>query len=88
MRAEQVKALGLKRISDLTKRSTEKQSTLRIALSSEFKTRTDGWPMLVQTYDLKVNPGKVLEHGLAYDALVRGDADLVDAYSTDAAIKQ
>jgi osmoprotectant transport system permease protein len=27
-----------------------------------------------------------LEHGLAYDALARGDVDIVDAYSTDAAI--
>jgi osmoprotectant transport system permease protein len=33
-----------------------------------------------------VKAGKVLEHGLAYDALVRGDADIVDAYSTDATI--
>jgi osmoprotectant transport system permease protein len=28
----------------------------------------------------------VLEHGLAYDALARGDVDIVDAYSTDAAV--
>lgn len=32
--------------------------------------------------------GKVLEHGLAYDALARGNVDIVDAYSTDAAITQ
>lgn len=88
MRAEQAKALGLKRISDINKLSNEQQSALRIALSPEFKTRDDGWSTLVQVYDLKVRPGKVLEHGLAYDALVRGDADIVDAYSTDAAIGQ
>lgn len=88
MRAEQAKALGLKRISDINKLSNEQQSALRIALSPEFKTRDDGWSTLVQAYDLKVRPGKVLEHGLAYDALVRGDADIVDAYSTDAAIGQ
>ena len=88
MRAEQAKALGLKRISDITQLSTKQQSALQIALSPEFKTRADGWSTLVQAYDLKVKPGKVLEHGLAYDALVRGDADIVDAYSTDAAIEQ
>ena len=86
MRAEQARALGLRRISDITNLAAEHQSTLRIALSPEFKTRTDGWPALVQIYDLKIKPGKVLEHGLAYDALARGDADIVDAYSTDAAI--
>jgi osmoprotectant transport system permease protein len=86
MRPEQASKLGIKRISDITNLSTEQQSTLRIALSPEFKTRSDGWSALIQAYDLKIKPKKVLEHGLAYDALVRGDVDIVDAYSTDAAI--
>ncbi|CAM3716749.1 glycine betaine ABC transporter substrate-binding protein [Polynucleobacter arcticus] len=86
MRSEQASALGIKKISDIANLTAKQQSALRIALSPEFKTRTDGWPALVQTYDLKNKSGKVLEHGLAYDALVRGDADIVDAYSTDAAI--
>ena len=42
MRAEQARALGLKRISDIANLNTEQQSTLRIALSPEFKTRADG----------------------------------------------
>ena len=86
IRAEQARALGLRRISDITNLAAEQQSSLRIALSPEFKTRTDGWPALVQAYNLKIKSEKVLEHGLAYDALVSGDADIVDAYSTDAAI--
>jgi osmoprotectant transport system permease protein len=86
MRADQARALGLKKISDVINLPAEQQSALRIALSPEFKTRSDGWPSLVRAYDLKIKPGKVLEHGLAYDALVRGDVDIVDAYSTDAAI--
>jgi osmoprotectant transport system permease protein len=88
MRAEQARSLGLKRISDIANLSAEQQSKLRIALSPEFKTRTDGWTSLLKTYDLKMKTGKVLEHGLAYDALARGDTDIVDAYSTDAAITQ
>ena len=86
MRPEQARALNIKRISDIANLSIDQQSTLRIALSPEFKTRNDGWPALTQAYDLKIKPRKVLEHGLAYDALVRGDVDIVDAYSTDAAI--
>ena len=86
MRSEQASALGIQKISDITNLTAQQQSALRIALSPEFKTRTDGWPALVQAYDLKIKSGKVLEHGLAYDALERGDADIVDAYSTDAAI--
>ena len=70
MRADQARALGLKKISDVINLPAEQQSALRIALSPEFKTRTDGWPALVRAYDLKIKPGKVLEHGLAYDALV------------------
>ncbi|MDO9013950.1 MAG: ABC transporter permease subunit, partial [Polynucleobacter sp.] len=46
----------------------------------------DGWPALVKGYQLTIQPKKVLEHGLAYDALARGDVDIVDAYTTDAAI--
>jgi len=88
MRAQQAKALSLKRISDVANLSTEQQATLRIALSPEFKTRADGWSALVKSYGLTMKPGKVLEHGLAYDALARGDVDIVDAYSTDAAIAQ
>ena len=86
MRPEQAQALNLKRISDIANLATEQQSTLRVALSPEFKTRNDGWPALSKAYDLKIKPRKILEHGLAYDALVRGDVDIVDAYSTDAAI--
>lgn len=86
MRSEQARALNIKRISDIANLEIAQQSTLRIALSPEFKTRNDGWPALTQTYDLKIKPKKVLEHGLAYDALIRGNVDIVDAYSTDAAI--
>ena len=88
MRAEHAIALGLKQIGDLKNLTDEQKSRLRLAFSPEFRTRFDGWPALEKAYDLKLKPGKVLEHGLAYDALARGDVDVVDAYSTDAAIAQ
>ena len=86
MKADRANALGIKTISDIAKLTPQQQSSLRIALSPEFKTRVDGWPALVKGYKLSIQPKKVLEHGLAYDALARGDVDIVDAYTTDAAI--
>lgn len=86
LRADKAKSLGLKKISDITKLTPLQQSSLRIALSPEFKTRSDGWPSLIKGYDLNLKVSKVLEHGLAYDALSRGDVDIVDAYTTDAAV--
>ena len=86
MNEQQAKVLGLRQISDLANLKAEQQASLRVALSPEFKTRMDGWPTLVHEYPLKIKPSKVLEHGLAYDALIQGDVDIVDAYSTDAAI--
>lgn len=86
MKADRANALGIKTISDIAKLTPQQQAKLRIALSPEFKTRVDGWPALVKGYKLSIQPKKVLEHGLAYDALARGDVDIVDAYTTDAAI--
>jgi osmoprotectant transport system permease protein len=88
MKADRANALGLKKISDIAKLTPEQQSKLRIALSPEFKTRADGWPALVKGYNLRIQPKRVLEHGLAYGALARGDVDIVDAYTTDAAIEK
>ena len=88
MKVDRANALGLKKISDIARLTPEQQSTLRIALSPEFKTRMDGWPALVKGYNLTIQPQKILEHGLAYGALARGDIDIVDAYTTDAAIEK
>ena len=63
MKADRANALGLKKISDITKLTPEQQSKLRIALSPEFKTRVDGWPALVKGYNLTIGSQKVLEHG-------------------------
>ena len=55
---------------------------LKIALTHEFLNRADGWPGLKQTYDLPFTPVGI-EHGLAYQAIDRGQIDITDAYSTD-----
>ena len=55
---------------------------LRLALTHEFLNRADGWPGLKKTYDLPFTPVGI-EHGLAYQAINRGQIDITDAYSTD-----
>jgi osmoprotectant transport system permease protein len=73
--------LGVRRVSDLAR-----HPELRLALSQEFLNRRDGWPALRQAYALALKDVRGLDHGLAYEALARGQVDVVDVYSTDAKI--
>lgn len=73
--------LGVRRISDLAR-----HAPLRVALSQEFLNRKDGWPALRQAYALSLRDVRGLDHGLAYEALARGQVDVVDVYTTDAKI--
>ncbi|MFN5699563.1 MAG: glycine betaine ABC transporter substrate-binding protein, partial [Betaproteobacteria bacterium] len=86
MRADRAAELGLRRISDLAALSAAQQAALRTGFSAEFTARADGLPGLRVRYGLKLQVGRGLDHGLAYAALQRGDVDVVDAYSTDAAV--
>lgn len=62
-------------------------SKLRFGLSHEFIGRADGWPGLAKRYGLSQQP-KGLDHGIAYEALMQRQVDVIDIYSTDAKIKQ
>jgi osmoprotectant transport system permease protein len=86
LRADRAAALGLRRISDLAALPAAQQAALRTGFSAEFTARADGWPGLRERYGLQMQAGRGLDHGLAYAALQRGEVDLVDAYSTDAAV--
>jgi osmoprotectant transport system permease protein len=72
--------LGVRTIGDLAR-----EPQLRPGLSHEFLQRRDGWPGLRRAYQLPQQPSG-LDHGLAYEALTRGQIDLMDIYSTDAKI--
>jgi len=85
MKPERAQELGLRRISDLARMTLEQQQGLRTAFTQEFSARRDGWPAVQQRYGLLIQPGRGLDHGLAYQAVAKGQADLMDAYSTDAA---
>ena len=66
MKADRAQALGLRRIGDLAALPAEQQRALRTAFTQEFTARRDGWPAIAQGYGLQLQPGRGLEHSLAY----------------------
>jgi osmoprotectant transport system permease protein len=83
VRREVAERLGLKSISDLAK-----HSDLRLALSSEFIDRGDGWRNLQQAYNLPHADVAGMDHEIAYRQLAAGSADVTDVYTTDAKIAE
>ena len=73
---------ALRSLSELAARPA-----LRIGLSHEFIGRADGWPGLASRYGLPQGP-QGLDHGIAYEALMQSQVDVIDIYSTDAKIRQ
>ncbi|MBC7415881.1 MAG: ABC transporter permease subunit [Herminiimonas sp.] len=73
---------GIRTLGDL-----RKQSGMKFGLSHEFIGRADGWPGMAQRYGLAQQPIG-LDHGIAYEALDKGQVDVIDIYSTDAKIAQ
>lgn len=80
VKADLAKKLSLKSISDLAK-----YPELKAGLSYEFLKRQDGWESLAKTYKL-AQKTTGMEHGLSYQALLNGEIDFTDAYSTDGEI--
>ena len=78
--------LGVASLSDLARLLPAQASALRWGLSHEFLARADGWLALKKAYALPFAPGNGLDHGLAYEALAKGQIDVIDVYSTDAQI--
>ncbi|HYR23816.1 MAG TPA: glycine betaine ABC transporter substrate-binding protein [Chthoniobacterales bacterium] len=83
MTRNQAQKLGVQTISDL-----RNHWQFTFGLTHEFMDRQDGWRPLAQFYGL--NPRSVIgiDHALGYDALVGGQIDVKDAYSTDAKIAE
>lgn len=71
----------------LTISQLARHPALRLGLSQEFLHRRDGWPALQRRYQLPFAP-LGLDHGLAFEALARGQVDVVDVYATDAKIRR
>ena len=74
--------LGLRTISDLSA-----HPDLKLGFNNEFMDRGDGWPALRRAYNLPHTDVRGMDHDLAYRAIDAGQIDVMDAYSTDAEIK-
>lgn len=84
VRKELAERLSLRTTSDLLAHDGE----LRAGFSIEFMDRADGWPGLQRVYGLGFASTRGLEHGLAYEALVAGELDVMDAYATDGKLQR
>ncbi len=82
MRGADADRLGIKSLSDLAR-----HSELKLGLSNEFIGRADGWRGLAQRYELPHKPVG-LDHGIAFDAIAKGQIDVTDIYTTDAQIEK
>ncbi len=69
-------------ISDL-----KKIKKVKYAFTEEFLNRSDGWSELTKHYGILSEKLKSIDHDIAYRALINGDVDAIDLYSTDAEIK-
>jgi osmoprotectant transport system permease protein len=75
--------LGIQKISDLSK-----HPDLRLGLTHEFLGRHDGWEPLQRRYKLSLSNVRGIDHTLGYVALLNGEIDVKDAYTTDAKIDE
>ena len=83
MRREQAERLGIRQISDLNR-----YPQLVVGLSHEFLGRADGWAPLCARYGLRMGNVRGMDHTVAYNALAKGEIEVMDAYSTDAKIAE
>lgn len=79
VRTEMAERLGLRTLSD----AARVVPPLRAGFTADFIGLPDGLPLLRRTYGLAPASVAALAPALKYRALVEGDVDLIDAYSTD-----
>ncbi|WP_020008525.1 ABC transporter permease/substrate-binding protein [Salinicoccus albus] len=75
---------NLETISDL--QSIEED--INPGFTLEFNDREDGYPAIQETYNLDFSNVRTMEPSLRYQAINNGDINLLDAYSTDAELRQ
>ncbi len=79
VRTEMATRLGLKTLSDAARVSSQ----LRAGFTADFIGLPDGLPALREVYGLSPARVSALAPAIKYQALVAGDVDIIDAYSTD-----
>ncbi|MGQ4807796.1 hypothetical protein NKDENANG_01156 [Candidatus Entotheonellaceae bacterium PAL068K] len=81
MRRHRATKLQIRSISDLAQ-----HPELTAAFSSGFLQRDDGWPGLRRHYGLRLTDVRTMGHTLTYEALINGNVDVIDIFSTDGKI--
>ncbi|WP_415425869.1 ABC transporter permease/substrate-binding protein [Staphylococcus borealis] len=64
------------------------EDKLKPGFTMEFNDRPDGYKAVSKAYGLDLSNIKKMEPKLRYTAVEKGDINLIDAYSTDAELKQ
>ena len=82
MRRSHADSLGIATLSELTAAAED----MRGGFSPDFIGRPDGLPGLSQAYGLVLRDVRSLLQAVKYEALSRGEVDVIDGYSTDGAI--
>jgi osmoprotectant transport system permease protein len=82
LRRDLATRLGIATLSDLAR-----HPELRLGVSEELLSRSDGWPALARAYGLAPRSLRALDHDVAYRALGQGELDVVDVYTTDAELE-
>jgi osmoprotectant transport system substrate-binding protein len=83
-RAVAAKYGNLRTLSDLAPKAAQ----LRLGAVTEFLSRADGLPGLRKTYGgFRFRDVKIIDNGLKYQALLRGDVDVVLAFTTEGQLK-
>ncbi|PTF16568.1 ABC transporter permease/substrate-binding protein [Staphylococcus devriesei] len=78
------KKYNIKTIGD----SQKVEDKIKPGFTMEFKDRPDGYKAVAKAYDLDLSNIKQMEPKLRYTAVEKGNINLIDAYSTDAELKQ
>jgi osmoprotectant transport system permease protein len=82
VRKKQARRNGWKKISDLRPVAGK----LRAAFTAEFAERPDGYPGFVKAYGIRFGSVTDMDPALMYDALRRGQVDVISAFATDSRI--
>ena len=82
MRRSHADSLGIATLSELAAAAED----MRGGFSPDFIGRPDGLPGLSQAYGLALRDVRSLLQAVKYEALSRGEVDVIDGYSTDGAI--
>jgi osmoprotectant transport system permease protein len=82
IRQEDAERTGWQKVSDLGSAAPD----LRAGFTSEFAERPDGYPGFKEAYGISFGDVRDLDPALMYDAIRKGQVDIIVAFSTDSRI--